>query len=213
MSPISTDPVIPPTSMSDAVSWWLPKGRVSSSSSRRSPTASSTCQETTLKADAVRRRAQAAERRAARRRQTSAEAAAADGVTWWGFAEEGPRASRREPVAIRSTAELRASLENAPAERLVVVSFWSPGCWACKAVKPKLHQILGEHEDRVVFLSINGDEAPELCQALQVDRLPWFHLYRAGELQSSFTANLSKVKRLRQEIEEQVEARAEVVAA
>ena len=113
---------------------------------------------------------------------------------------------------LRSPAELRATLENAPADRLVVVSFWSPGCWACKTLKPKLHQILGEHEDKVVFVSINGEEAPELCQALAVDRLPWFHLYRAGELQSSFTANLSKVRRLRQEIERRIEASAEVLA-
>merc|ERR1711924_488851 len=70
----------------------------------------------------------------------------------------------------------------------------SPGCWACKTLKPKLHQIMGEHEDKVVFVSINGEEAPELCQALAVDRLPWFQLYRAGELQSSFTANLSRVR-------------------
>ena len=129
-------------------------------------------------------------------------------MTWWGVEEaDTPRA---EPRAVRSPAELRASLENAPADRLVVVSFWSPGCWACKTLKPKLHQILGEHEDKVVFLSINGEEAPELCRALAVDRLPWFHLYRAGELQSSFTANLSKVRRLRREIERRIEAPAEV---
>ena len=131
-------------------------------------------------------------------------------MTWWGVEEAV--APRAEPRAVRSPAELRATLENAPADRLVVVSFWSPGCWACKTLKPKLHQILGEHEDKVVFVSINGEEAPELCQALAVDRLPWFHLYRAGELQSSFTANLSKVRRLRQEIERRIEASAEVLA-
>ena len=99
---------------------------------------------------------------------------------------------------------------NPPTNRLVVVSFWSPGCWACKTLKPKLHQILGEHEDKVVFLSINGEEAPELSRAHAVDRLPWFHMYRAGELQSSFTANLSKVRCLRREIERRIEAPAKV---
>ena len=40
----------------------------------------------------------------------------------------------------------------------------------------------------------------ELGQGMQVTHLPWFHLFRGGDLVAPFTANLATVSQLRAEI-------------
>ena len=50
---------------------------------------------------------------------------------------------------------------------------------------------------------VNGADAALtgfVASDLGVDRLPFFHLYRCGELRAGFAANLSKLAQLRAEI-------------
>jgi hypothetical protein len=53
-----------------------------------------------------------------------------------------------------------------------------------------------------VFVQVNVEspEMRELGQGMQVTHLPWFHLFRSGDLVASFSANVSTVSQLRAEI-------------
>lgn len=49
-------------------------------------------------------------------------------------------------------------------------------------------------------VNVDTDEMRELGQGMQVSHLPWFHLFLAGDLRASFSANVTSVATLRAEI-------------
>jgi thiol-disulfide isomerase/thioredoxin len=86
-------------------------------------------------------------------------------------------------------------------ERLVVVDFFAPWCAACRRLFPKLLQ-LAENNPDVLFVKVNGgdDSLSAFVESLGVNKLPYFHFYRAGRLTAHFAANLNKVSLLRAEL-------------
>ncbi|KAK9817846.1 hypothetical protein WJX72_003017 [[Myrmecia] bisecta] len=102
-------------------------------------------------------------------------------------------------VSVSSPFEYQSLLEMG---NLVIADFFVPWCQACRALHPKLKQIAQQNPD-VLFLTVNGgddSELRELCVGLGVTKLPYFHLYRGGELIEQFAANLTKVDKIRAEI-------------
>ena len=49
-------------------------------------------------------------------------------------------------------------------------------------------------------VNVEAEELLELAQGMQVTSLPWFHFFKAGYLQASFSANLSTVGELRKQV-------------
>jgi hypothetical protein len=116
--------------------------------------------------------------------------------------------------------EVAAALERASAQgRLAVLCVFSEGCYACRALAPKLRQLAEAHADTATFVKLNatapegeaqgvgggggggggGGDSADLGawarSALGVDRLPWFLIYApgdwaAGRPSASFTASL-----------------------
>ena len=81
-----------------------------------------------------------------------------------------------------------------------------PACPACRSLAPKLRQLAADNPD-VDFVTVNGEASPEMSaavEALGVDRLPYFAVYRkgsgGGERVSAFACNLRRVAVLRAEI-------------
>ena len=58
-----------------------------------------------------------------------------------------------------------------------------------------------------------NDEMRALGEGMQVSQLPWFHLFLAGDLVASFSANLATVSRLRAEIAAHMPCEAPACAA
>lgn len=86
---------------------------------------------------------------------------------------------------------------------LVVVDFFAPWCSGCRALYPKLRQIASANLD-VAFIKVNTEveDMRELANELGVVGLPFFNLHSAcGNHVQAFTANLTKINRLRAEID------------
>lgn len=85
-----------------------------------------------------------------------------------------------------------------------MLEFFVPACPACRSLAPKLRQLAADNPD-VDFVTVNGEASPEMSaavEALGVDRLPYFAVYRkgTGERVSAFACNLRRVAVLRAEI-------------
>ena len=69
---------------------------------------------------------------------------------------------------------------------------------ACHAPAASPHSPLRPLSD--VQVNVDTEEMRELGQGMQVAHLPWFHLFLAGDLRASFSANVTSVATLRAEI-------------
>lgn len=145
--------------------------------------------------DAIRRRREAEARRAA----AQMEVQTARQCSWWDCACPANLVSASRPE----------ELQNLVAQdRLVVVDFFAPWCAACRRLFPKLRQ-LAENNPDVLFVKVNGgeDALGKFVESLGVDKLPYFHFYRCGQIKAHFAANLTKVNLLRAEIAAHKECR------
>lgn len=148
--------------------------------------------------DAIRRRQEAE----ARRREIEETRAEADRVRsqrmgWWEV--DCPENMSN----VTSLADLQFALTAHGDKGLVVLNYFAEECYACKSLQPKLRQIAAAHSD-VLFLKINGsiDEFQNFCEKRGITRIPYFQLYRGGQIVSEFVASLrpEKLALLRGEI-------------
>lgn len=105
-------------------------------------------------------------------------------------------------VMASNAQELLAAMDTARrTEQLVVVDFFAPWCIGCKTLYPKLRQIAERNQD-VSFIKVNCEveELRQFAADCGIDKLPFFHLYRSGELVARFSANISTVSVIRAEI-------------
>ncbi|PRW56015.1 Thioredoxin-like 1- chloroplastic [Chlorella sorokiniana] len=130
--------------------------------------------------------------------QAEARAALEADNSWWKDAADAPA----NLVSAASKAEYKATILNAAPNQLVVVDYLKASCGACRRLYPKLQQIAVQNPD-ALFVKVNVDlsqEMRELGQGLGVSHLPWFHIWRGGQLVASFSANVTTVATLRAEI-------------
>lgn len=129
-------------------------------------------------------------------RGTSSAAPPADGG-WW------MRDLPSNLIHIHGVQELVDELaDGARNDQLVVLEFFAPWCAACKALFPKMKKLCQENPD-VRFLACNFDENRAFPRQLGVKVLPYFHFYRGAEGRvAEFPASISKVKKLREAIED-----------
>lgn len=85
-------------------------------------------------------------------------------------------------------------------DRLVVVKFYAQCCNSCRALYPKVCKLCGTAPD-VVFLKVGYEANRQLCRALGVKVLPFFHFYRGAEGQlDAFSASITKFQKLKDAI-------------
>ncbi|KAL4442958.1 hypothetical protein ABPG77_008449 [Micractinium sp. CCAP 211/92] len=129
--------------------------------------------------------------------QAQAAAALAADNAWWQDDADAPA----NFITARTPAEYKALIMGAAPTQLVVVDYLKPSCNACRRLSPKLKQIAASNPE-TLFIKVNVDteEMRELGEGMQVAHLPWFHLFLAGDLRASFSANVTSVATLRAEI-------------
>lgn len=108
-------------------------------------------------------------------------------------------------INVQTRQQLASEIEDAcAAGKLVVVNFFSPECYACKSMQPKLRQIAQAAPDSILFLKVNGfiEDLREYCEEEGINKIPFFHFYKDGERVAAFTANMQpdKLKLLRAQI-------------
>eukprot|EP00240_Pyramimonas_obovata_P013172 CAMPEP_0118928202 /NCGR_PEP_ID=MMETSP1169-20130426/5509_1 /TAXON_ID=36882 /ORGANISM="Pyramimonas obovata, Strain CCMP722" /LENGTH=234 /DNA_ID=CAMNT_0006870125 /DNA_START=157 /DNA_END=861 /DNA_ORIENTATION=- len=115
---------------------------------------------------------------------------------WWEGKEKLPNM-----YEIASTSDFLDIMASA-GDALVIVDFYARWCGACRALYPKLEQLASQHPE-IIFMKVDFDANNAMCKQLGVKVLPFIHCYRgASGRVSTFSCSISKIKRLRNAIEE-----------
>lgn len=91
-------------------------------------------------------------------------------------------------------------------KKLIVVEFLAGWCFACRALHPKLTKIASSEFAHVLFLRVRKEEAPSLCDAMGIDKLPYVQIHlvdgNAVSMVDGFPVNLNaqKLEKLRSAI-------------
>jgi thiol-disulfide isomerase/thioredoxin len=72
----------------------------------------------------------------------------------------------------------------------VVVKYFADWCGSCRLFAPKYKRLSGEERfEEIRFLDINAEKNPEARKAAGVTNLPYFAVFRGGELVDGFSGN------------------------
>ncbi|GFH08439.1 thioredoxin domain-containing protein [Haematococcus lacustris] len=96
----------------------------------------------------------------------------------------------------RSAEEYKAALAEAKEQgKLLVAKFFTSDCYVCKSIFPKIRAAARDNPD-VLWVKLNGSdpEMVDLFKALDIRKVPYFHMVRDGELVSELTASLNPEK-------------------
>eukprot|EP00976_Prorocentrum_cordatum_P088275 1187242-Prorocentrum_minimum.AAC.5 len=97
-------------------------------------------------------------------------------------------------------------------DALVIVDFYARWCGACRALYPKIEKIAAQHPE-IIFIKVDFDANNPMCKQLGVKVLPFIHCYRgASGRVATFSCSISKIKRLRDAIEEHNTARCDIAS-
>jgi thioredoxin 1 len=64
----------------------------------------------------------------------------------------------------------------------VVVDFYATWCGPCKILSPRLDELAGPLTNRVKFVKINVDEAPNLSQRFDIQAIPTLIFFKNGKV-------------------------------
>jgi thioredoxin 1 len=81
---------------------------------------------------------------------------------------------------VREVNEMEFEAEVQGADRPVVVDFYAPWCGPCRMLAPVLERLAAEWSDRIRFLKVNVDEAPELAMRYGVTGVPTLMMFAGG---------------------------------
>jgi thioredoxin 1 len=80
--------------------------------------------------------------------------------------------SYQHPKNVKAIAAADYEAEVTRAGQPVVVDFFATWCGPCKALAPRLDQLAAEYGNRIKFVAVNLDQAPELARQLNVQGVP-----------------------------------------
>lgn len=64
----------------------------------------------------------------------------------------------------------------------VVVDFYAPWCGPCRKLSPMLDEMAGPLADKIKFVKINLDEAPQLAQRYKIEAVPTLMFFQDGKV-------------------------------
>jgi thioredoxin len=88
----------------------------------------------------------------------------------------------RSPKNVKTVTEANFEAEVLQSGLPVLVDFYAPWCGPCKAMSPALDEVAGEFSDRVKFVQVNIDRAPELARRFEVSAVPTLLMIRDGKV-------------------------------
>jgi thioredoxin 1 len=66
-------------------------------------------------------------------------------------------------------------------EKLVLVSFWRPGCGPCLTMEPIIEEIAKEFNNRIEVGELNIAENPETTKAYRIPATPTLIIFKDGK--------------------------------
>jgi thiol-disulfide isomerase/thioredoxin len=78
----------------------------------------------------------------------------------------------------------------------VVVKYYADWCGSCRLIAPKYNRMSEEEKNQeFTFLEVNAEESPEARKLAGVSNLPFFAIFKNGQLQQAdFTAKPETVE-------------------
>ena len=72
----------------------------------------------------------------------------------------------------------------------VVVKYFADWCGSCRLFAPKFKRLSNEEKyGNITFLDVNAEKNPEARKAAGVTSLPYFAIFKKGELQEGIATN------------------------
>lgn len=79
----------------------------------------------------------------------------------------------------------------------VLVEFGANWCFPCLQMKPRMHKIVKEYQDKLFIKNINVDQAETLTKSLNIQMIPVLLLFENGKLLRALSG-LQSVKNIRE---------------
>ncbi len=76
----------------------------------------------------------------------------------------------------------------------VLVYFWASWCGPCRLMAPIMDTLAAAYGDRLKVIKMEVDPNPESVKTYQVDGVPAFRLFKAGQLLESVEGAMPKQK-------------------
>lgn len=76
----------------------------------------------------------------------------------------------------------------------VLVYFWASWCGPCRLMAPIMETLASDYGDRLKIVKMEVDPNPEAVKAYQVDGVPAFRLFKAGEVLAAIEGAMPKIK-------------------
>jgi thioredoxin 1 len=76
----------------------------------------------------------------------------------------------------------------------VLVYFWANWCGPCRLMSPILDKLAAEYSDRLKIVKMEVDLNPQSVEKYQVEGVPAFRIFKAGQLVESSEGAISKQK-------------------
>lgn len=92
---------------------------------------------------------------------------------------------------VKSVSEENYEAEVLEADSLVLVDFWASWCGPCKVMGETLDQLEPQYKDKVKFVKIDIEEAPDLAAQYGIRSIPTILLLQGGQSVQTLVGNKS----------------------
>ncbi len=110
--------------------------------------------------------------------------------------------SYQHPKNVKAIAAADYEAEVTRAGQPVVVDFFATWCGPCKALAPRLDQLAAEYGNRIKFVAVNLDQAPDLARQLNVQGVPTLFFVGADGKVADTIVGLAAADTLRAKLEQ-----------